>query len=186
MHDAKNIKKFVESKIKKQLSSHGLVANLRSDKKLDNNDDYLIFYFLGKIINPNSIVAYSPCSGIELACFLNGCKISEIVCISSFDKKLIPNVRSVYKDNISLYSNVYIAIDEFIKKKFEVFLIFNMSNYDEARESLETFWNYSLSGSIFLINRMNSNNKVVIDFCRSKNINFEVINSRFGLGIFVK
>lgn len=153
------------------------------------------YYYLGGLIQPKSIVQFGFRIGLSLYCFLKNCKTVEDILLFQKNQEYYSwrigkhNLRDVYDKRIdSHYGKV--MDDDFLiklnKKKWDLIIIDEESSYDEHMIYLESSWNILNNDAILIMDYINFHKpakKAFNDFCKGKNRNPHIFNTRYGTGL---
>jgi hypothetical protein len=197
------LKKALEEKLDKQLTSRVFLDRMRvldedSRKSAAYNDPKYIpfYYWLGSMIQPNSLVELGFRLGLFSANFLRGCKSVEKFLgyqektAEFYSPKLgRANVKDHYKGPADIY--VGSINDEAFEKllgatKWQCAIINEEVGYDRHREFLDVLWSKLDVDALIVmdyVNRHKPATEAYMDFCRIKNREPVTINTRYGVGL---
>jgi len=154
---------------------------------------YPLYYHLGKYLQPKKLLELGFGLALSSGAFLQGCKtVEDFVAYKrktedyyneALGKK---NLKNVYKNNFSL---CYGGLDELMEKisgrKFDLILVNEEGPVDEYRAELDLVWDHLNSKGFMIVDHVGSGDTKMIfeNFCKIKNKDFILINSRYGTGV---
>ena len=204
--DLIKLKQLLEDKLNKLLPSRIFLDRMRvideeSRKTASYNDPKYIpfYYWLGTLIKPVSFIEIGFRLGLFSANFFRSCKTVEN--FLGFQEKSSDfysprlgksNVRDYYKGKTDIY--VGKITDPGFEKLFNVTewdlaVINEEVSYDKHREYLDVVWSkLQLDGLIVMdyITRHKPAFEAYFDFCKAKNRDLTIIETRYGVGIIRK
>jgi hypothetical protein len=202
----KDFSKDLDLKLKNQLiSSRVLLDKLRlvdeSSRKSGQYQDplYLPFYYhMGKYIAPKSILQIGLNLGLEICCFLQGSKSPQYFFAfqnndgSFYSERLaFSNIKDISKKINKEFYYGSIFDDEFLSKlkNFDLILITEKNNFDKIMDALNIFWNNLNLDGFLVVDYLDYDKKIkkiFLDFCKTKNREGIVYETRYGVGIVQK
>lgn len=206
MDDLHELKERLETKLNKLYPSKIFLDKLRViDEDSRTTSPYCdpryvpFYYWLGTMTKPESLVEIGFRLGLFSACFLKACKTvkhflgfqqaTEDFYSSNLGKA---NVRDNYKKKqgpLNIYTgSIY---DEEMERllgevKWDMAIINEELNYDSQRAILDICWEQmNMDGLIVMdyVNRHKPNQEAYEDFCKGKNREPVVVNTRYGVGL---
>ncbi len=198
------LKRLLEEKLDKGLSSRVFLDKMRlldEDSRLTaayNDPRYIPFYyFLGTFIKPKKMIEIGFRLGLSSGNFLKSCKtVERFVGFQEKTKEYYSprlgraNVKDNYKKKLDIYiGSVYdFELDKLLSGSWDLVIINEEVGYDKYKEYLEFAWaKLGLDGLIVM---EYVNNKVAgeayEDFCKGKNRDKSVVNTRYGTGLIIK
>ena len=202
----KDFSKDLDKKLKLQLiSSRVLLDKLRlvdeSSRKSGQYQDplYLPFYFhMGKFISPKSVLQIGLNLGLEFCCFLQGNKIpNNFFAFQNNDgnfyseRLAFSNIKDISKKVKTQFYYGSILDEDFLSKliNFDLILITEKSNFDKIMDALNICWNKLNLDGFLVVDYLNYDKKIkkiFLDFCKVKNREGFVYETRYGVGIVQK
>lgn len=201
------IKSYIEGKLKKQLPSQVFLDRMRvidEDSRQSfayNDHTYVPFYYwLGTILNPQTMIEVGLRLGLLSGNFLKSCKsVNKFLAIHEpkageyYSSRLArANVKDNYKGNLFTYvGNIEdeIFVAKFREIHYGVAIINEEKSYDMHRYYLDYLWPQMEVGGIIVSEYIKRNNMAMLalkDFCKSKNKEFIMIETTYGVGLIEK
>jgi predicted O-methyltransferase YrrM len=205
--DLEQLKTQLLLKLDKNTSSRIFLDRLRvGEEKMREMPSYNdprhfpFYYYLGVLTTPENLVEIGFGVGFCSSLFLKGCKtVKRFLAIQEPKKDEFYSVRmgkSNLKDNFRGVTDLYvgnITDDEFEVKfkenNWQLAIINEEVNYDRYRLYFDFLWpQMDFEGLIIIGNilRHRQAKQAYIDFCKVKNREFMVIETRSGIGIIKK
>lgn len=205
------LNKEISEKLKKQtVSSRVLLDRLTlideiSRKSLQYQDStYLPFYYyLSKFLPSKSLFHVGFDLALPTSCFLKGSDYLEF--ILGFQRKkekekysprlAISNLKNSKRKNRKIEIDFYYGniIDKDlttkISKKFDLIIITENSSDYVIREYMDVCWEYIKPNGFLVLDYLNFTNKLIStfeNFCKTKNKNYAIFNTRYKTGIVEK
>ncbi len=204
--DLTELKKELEEKLNKLLPSKVFLDRMRvideeSRRTAAYNDPKYVpvYYWLGTFLQPKSLIEIGFRLGLFSATFLRACKTVER--FLAFQEKTSEfyspklgkgNVKDHYKGPIDIYiGNINDAAFEakMNEAEWDVAIVNEEVGYDKHREYLDVLWSkLHLDGLIVMdyVTRHKPAGEAYFDFCKAKNRNPTVIETRYGVGLIRK
>lgn len=202
----KDFSKDLDKKLKLQLiSSRVLLDKLRlvdeSSRKSGQYQDplYLPFYFhMGKFMNPKAVLQIGLNLGLEFCCFLQGNKTPNYFFAfqnndgNFYSERLaFSNIKDISKKVKTQFYYGSILDEDFLSKliNFDLILITEKSNFDKIMDALNICWNKLNLDGFLVVDYLNYDKKIkkiFLDFCKVKNREGFVYETRYGVGIVQK
>lgn len=201
-----NFSKDLDKKIKSQIiSSKVLLDKLRLVDELSRKSGpyqdpmYLPFYFhLSKFITPKSILQIGFNLGLEICCFLQGCKsVEHFFAFQKDEGKFyseriaFSNIKDISKKIKTDFYYGSILDDKFLSKlnNFDLILITEKNDFDKIMDALNICWNKLNFNGYLVVDYLDYNKKIrkiFLDFCKINNRQGETFKTRYGVGILRK
>jgi predicted O-methyltransferase YrrM len=202
-----NLKKFLDSKLKKHLINGKLILDRfrvldETNRKASsyNDSSYApVYYYLGTYLKPKSMIEIGFQLGLLSGSFLIGCKTVEN--FFAFQEKTNEyyslrvgksNIKDHYRKKLELYYGSS-SDNEFLKilnLNFYDFAIINEeASYDKYLHYLDIVWErMSYDGILAMenINKISAAKQAYSIFCKSKNRDVCIVKTRYGLGLIQK
>lgn len=202
------IEKQLNTKLKNQpISSKVLLDRLRlldeNSRRTSQYQDstYLPFYYyLSCLVSPKSIFNVGLNLGLPICCFLTGNK--KIERILGFQKKddhfyspriAFSNIKDVKPSGLKLDYYFGSILDKELEIKlslgFDFVIISSKIEADEFNNVLNISWDHLSLDGFLVTDYINSDSKtgnVFKNFCKSKNLDYLIFNTRYGNGIVRK
>jgi hypothetical protein len=205
--DLKEIKSFIEKKLKKQFSSRVLLDNMRmidEDSRQSfayNDSTYVWFYYwLGTLLKSESLIEIGFRLGLLSGNFLRSCKtvnnffaVQEYQNSEYYSPRLAKgNVKDHYKNK--LYIHVGDLEDDIFQanykaSSFQIAIINEEVGYDKHRYYLDFLWEQMEENGIIIMDYVKRHKPAMIafkDFCSVKNKEFVIVNTTYGVGMLLK
>jgi len=205
--DLKKLKDDVEGKVRaSNLSTRVFLDQFRvideSSRKTGayNDSRYAPFYYyLGCLIQPKSMVEIGFRLGLLSGCFLKGCK--EVENFLAFQEKTEifysprmgrSNIKDVYKKTFDIYlGKLYDGgwLERFKKQTWDVIFINEEKNYDQHMDYLESTWPQVSYNGLVVMDYVSSHEpakEAYLNFCKIKNRDSTLIDTRYGVGLVQK
>lgn len=177
------------------LSGTKLYSESSRDSILYKDNRYLPFYYhLGKQLQPKEVVQIGPVLGLVGACFLRSCQtVEHWLAIGNGEK----HCGAIIKDNLVLHTkyqgtwghiNYMGLIPEMLEPQIESDIKYDLGflteSFDEGRyrKYLDFLWTHLASEGLLVADYISSNS-VFHDFCRVKNREPMIFDTRYGVGI---
>lgn len=149
------------------------------------------FYQLGKFIKPDSVLEIGFGLGLKAACFLLSSTVKNYKAyqfeseIFYFQRLGIVNVKAVWDGLLDL--QVIKTIDQVDRSKLYDAVFINDQDRD-FKSILEVSWDLLSKEGLLIVDYINSSvrNQTFITFCQAKNREFDLFETRYGLGIVRK
>lgn len=202
-----NMKEIEEQLDKQLISSRVLLNNFKlieeSSRLSSSYQDpfYLPFYYyLGKAIQPKSLLEIGVKIGLTSGCFLKGCQTVER--FIGFQKK----TKDYFSERLA-YSNIYDVtkktkpkldfyhgsiLDEQFSSKVglvDLILINDKIPYEEMRQTLDIAWTFLNVNGYLVVDYIDSDNAVrdaFSSFCKVSNREPTIFKTRYGVGLVQK
>jgi len=201
------IKQFVESKFKKPLPSCIFLDNMRvvdeDFRKTFAYNDFThvpFYYWLGRILKVDHLLEIGFRLGLLSGNFLKSCQtvkkflaFQEVVKNEYYSMRLgRANIRDVYKRKF--YVHVGSMEDDlfeirFQSTKFDLVIINEETHYDKHRFYFDMIWPQLSQGGFIIMDYLKKHKATKAafkDFCMSKNVKPELINTTYGVGLIKK
>lgn len=200
------LKEFLETKLKKPLPSHLILHNMRlSDDSIRNSFFYNeptyvpLYFWLGKILKPKTLLEIGFRYGLLSATFLKTCKtVTYFLALQEPREKYyscrlgISNVKDHYRKKLEVYMGK--LEDEFFEAKLkcsnlDLVIINEEAGYDRYRQYFDAIWpQLSPEGYMVVdcLKKYTSLDAAVKDFCISKNVAATYIGTTYGVSIIRK
>lgn len=188
----------VELKRKLNLSAIGTNVLLSKVKLLDlksnqtaafRDSKYFPFYYhLGSQVSPEHVLQVGPKLGLPAVCFLQKCKtVNSWIVV---EEQNLP--RSMIRSNIQMFINnklVKFCNDSDIMNGYDLALLTEEYDREQHNLYLKFLWDSLKSGGLLVVDYI-TNNKVIQesfhDFCRVKNREPIIFDTRYGVGVITK
>jgi hypothetical protein len=195
MLDLKEIKYFVDDKINKSLPSRVFLDTLRvSDeyfrKSLSYNDPryYPAYYWLGLIINPKSVVFAGFGPGLAGANLARAAKeLRSFIGFQEGNESLrlgVANVRDYYR-KCKIYNGILENFWQCLPDEYDLGILDVDVGYDKCRTYLDLLWSRIVPEGLLVVDNIKKSTMKAAfgDFCKARNIESVVLNTRCGIGI---
>jgi hypothetical protein len=205
--DLKEIKSFIEKKLKKQFGGKILLDNMRvidEDSRQSfayNDSTYVWFYYwLGTLLKSESLIEIGFRLGLLSGNFLRSCKtvknffaVQEYQNGEYYSPRLAQgNIKDNYKNK--LYVHVGDLEDDVFQanykaNSFQIAIINEEVGYDKHRYYLDFLWEQMEENGIIIVEYVKRHNPTMIafkDFCSVKNKEFVIVNTTYGVGMLLK
>lgn len=158
------------------------------------------YYYLGKHFKCKNLIEIGTGAALNSCCYFKGCKdVENFLAYQNKEKDFyssrfaIKNINKNYKNNFEFYYGNLKDDDfnrEIIKHEWDL-VLFNENKflYDDLLFILSKLWLNTSSGGLFVVNHLNSDEVVkncFYNFCKIKNSENIVLNTRYGIGIIEK
>jgi len=205
--DLSKLKNDVEAKMKaSRIGSHVFLDRFRviqeSSRKTAAYTDSRyapFYYYLGELIQPKSMVEIGFRLGLLSGCFLKSCKtVENFLGFQEVGEEFYSprlgrsNIKDVYKKSIDIYvGNLYDGewSKRFKDETWDVIFINEEKNYDRHMEYLEAIWpQVAYNGLIFMehVRYHEPATLAYLNFCKIKNRDSVIIDTRYGVGMIQK
>lgn len=210
--DFKNSADKLHSDLAKQIiSSKTLLSPFRvineSSRRTGAYQDsrYIPFYFyLGRLVEPKSMVQIGLGLGLSCSCFLKGCKTVEDLLAFQKNEEFysprlaIKNVKDNYKNKFEVYTSKFkdkilidpVFVDDKLFENIDLAILDDQKmNYDQYRNWLTILWDRLNVDGLLVMDFINSNKSAGAafkDFSKIANREPFVFKTRYGTGIVQK
>ena len=198
-----NIEKELDKKI---ISSQTLLDNLvllneqsRKTSAYVDPNHIPFYYYLGKYYKPKSLIEINTGAALNSCSFFKSCKtVESFIAFQTKEEDFyssrfaLKNINKNYKNNFKLLY-CHLKNEEFSKEieSNEWDLLFineNSFSYDNLLFLMSKVWAHTSLNGLFVVNYLN--NEIVKscfeNFCKIKNSEHVVLNTRYTLGIIKK
>lgn len=194
----------LELKRKLDLSAIGTNVLLSNVKLLDLNSvqtaafrdaRYFPFYYhLGSQVSPQRVVQVGPKLGLPAACFVQKCKTVEswtIIDEANLPRAMISaNIEKFLKKNKS-FTLVwfYSTNDTSMLENYDLALLTEEYEKEQHTAYMKKLWDWLKPGGLLVVDYITMNETVrgsFHDFCRVKNREPVIFDTRYGTGIITK
>lgn len=198
-----NLEKDLDKKI---ISSQILLDNLallneqsRKTSAYVDPNHIPFYYYLGKYYKPKNLIEINTGAALNSCSFFKSCKtIENFLAFQSKEEEFyssrfaLKNINKNYKNNLKLI-HCSLKNEDFHKeiesKEWDLmFINENSFSYDDLLFLMSKTWmNFSTNG-LFIVNYLNNNliKSCFENFCKIKNSEYVVLNTRYTLGIIKK
>jgi len=202
-----DIKAYIEGKLKKRLPSHIFLDRMRvidedSRQSFAYNDATYVplYYWLGTILNPQTMIEIGLRLGLLSGNFLKSCKsvskftaIQEVRVGEYYSSRLAKaNIKDNYKGSLYAYVGS-IDDDVFITRirsmEFELAIINEENSYDRHRLYFDLLWPQMSEGGLIVVEYVEKHKPSSIalkDFCTSVNLEPIYIDTTYGVALIRK
>ena len=177
-----------------------LLDSSSRDTAAFNDNRYLPFYYhLGKEIDQSvKVIQIGAKLGLIGACFMQGCKhavdwwaIEEEVLETSIPKNIIKSNLKMFcqgqSDLFVPWNSMDISLMS-IEVNYEIAFLSESYNSELMKKYLEILWDHLISGGLLVVDYIQNeaNMEIFKGFCRVKNREPHILDTRYGVGILIR
>jgi predicted O-methyltransferase YrrM len=196
------LKKLLEEKLAKNLPSSIFLSNMRF---LDESSRFTaayqdpsyipFYYFLGTFIKPKKVIEIGFKLGLFSGNLFKGCKETTKFLAFQEEKSEFysarlakSNVKDNYKGELVVCVGSLPEFEALVNQDQWDCVIFNEeTSYDKGRQYLEIVWHkLNLNGIIVIDHLSKHNQELYKDFCKIKNRQETVVQTRYNVGLIQK
>jgi len=171
---------------------------LRRRSFFDDHKHFPAFYYLGRALQPQSVLSMPLGWGLSTSCFLFGCKPEYVGVFyhqsgnNSTIRMAIHNVRRAYRKKLAFYDGRLNTkgVDSLLcSSKWDAVLIDEDMSYDDYLAYIRITWPHISDNGVLIINYVNYDNaagRAYEDFCKTNHKPQLYVKSKFGLGLVFK